>query len=129
MNKPDISNWTEAHLIVFLYQAVALSDYVLKTEEVEIIRYKTNKILYTLYGYGHDAAEKIASEAQKIADNLKPIEHNVIIEELAKKFPLSKFRYDSLIEDLNQIAKSDKYISIEEHSLMYFIRLHFLKDY
>lgn len=129
MIKPNISNWTEAHLLVFLYQAIALSDYVLKAEEIEIIRSKTNKILYNVYGYGHEEAEKIGNEAKKIADEVSPNDHNQIIEELALKFPLSKSRYNLLIEDLNLIAKSDKYVSIEEHSLMYYIRLQFLKDY
>lgn len=129
MNKQNLSNWTEAHLVVFLYRAIALSDYILKPEEIEIIRIKTNKILYNNYGYGHEEVQKICAEIEKIANDVEPIKHNDIIEELAKKYPISKDRYDILIEDLNQIAKSDKYISIEEHSLMYYIRLQFLKDY
>lgn len=129
MNKQTLSNWTEAHLVVFLYRAIALSDYILKPEEVEIIRIKTNKILYNTYGCGHEEVQKICALVDKTANEIEPIKHNEIIEELAKKYPLSKTRYDILIEDLNQIARSDKYVSIEEHSLMYYIRLQFLKDY
>ncbi|TAE76479.1 MAG: hypothetical protein EAZ85_00080, partial [Bacteroidetes bacterium] len=76
-------------------------------EEIEIIRIKTNKILYNNYGYGHEEVQKICAEIEKIANDVEPIKHNDIIEELAKKYPISKDRYDILIEDLNQIAKSD----------------------
>lgn len=81
---------------MFLYRAIALSDYILKPEEIEIIRIKTNNILYNTYGYGHEDVQKICAEVDKIANEIEPIQHNDIIEELSKKFPFSKARYDLL---------------------------------
>jgi hypothetical protein len=52
-----------------------------------------------------------------------------LIEFLSNKVELTWDMYQFIINDLNDIAKADQYISVEEHSLMYYVRLKFNKDY
>lgn len=123
------SHWDEKYLITFLYTFLAQSDFVVNAEEALVLKTKINNLLFHLFFLTDDEKIKITEEVNNVTSRLDEIEKMDLIEFLSNKVEITWDMYEFIINDLNDIAKADHYISVEEHSLMYFIRLKFNKDY
>lgn len=125
---PLLSHWDEKHLIAFLYISIAVSDFVVTPEEKQTLHTNLEELLKGKYHLSDSDKNTLLAEVQSfpIANDT---ERMGLIKELSERIELSWETYKYMASELDEIAHSDKYVSIEEHSLMYFIRLKFRKDY
>lgn len=123
------AHWDEKQIICCLYYLVADSDNDLRKEEIDVIDLKLDQLLVDTFLVPHDQKYKIANEAMNLAVGLSDQRKTELVRELSSKVNISGDLFVQLISSLEDIAQSDDYVSIEEHSLMYYIRLKFKKDY
>ena len=120
--------WDEKYVTCALYYLVADCDFELKREEITIIDRKLdflfqNELLYS------DSKYKIANEVMSYVLGLSNEKKTEAVRYLSDKVSLSHESFVQVMQDLEEIALSDDYISVEEHSFMYFIRLMFRRNY
>jgi hypothetical protein len=122
------SHWDEKHLITFLYISVSVTDFIVTSKETSVLNQNLDNLLKGRYQLSEPEKEAIISEVKSfpIAKDAERIE---AIKLLSDKISLSSETYLYVIEKLNEIIHSDKYVAIEEHSLLYYIRLRLNKDY
>ncbi|MBC7390183.1 MAG: hypothetical protein H7329_13280 [Opitutaceae bacterium] len=123
------AHWDEKHIISSLYYLVADSDFVVKKEEIDTIDKKLDILLHQTYYVSTEQKYKIANEAMNFAVGLNDVEKLEVVRNLSSNVKFSHELFVQMINDMEDIAQSDDYVSIEEHSLMYYIRLKFKKDY
>ena len=123
------THWDEKHIISSLYYLVADSDSNIKKEEIETIDKKLDILLHQTFYVSVEQRNHIEREAMKFAVGLNDAEKLAVVRNLSAKIILSNDLFVQMITDMEDIAQSDDYVSIEEHSLMYYIRLKFKKDY
>jgi len=118
-------HWQLPHVICCLYYLVASSDFIIKEEEELVIdRHLDNFLILhcpELYVQKH----KLADEVAKYVDSANDLQKMEAVRYFSTKFLLNHDIYFGLIKSLEEIAQADRYISIEEHSMMYYIRLKF----
>jgi hypothetical protein len=130
MDKIKIAtHWDEKYLITFLYIFLAQSDFVVNAQEALVLKTKINNLLIHLFFLSEEEKMKIIEEVNNVSSQFSETEKMDLIEFLSNKVELTWDMYQFIINDLNDIAKADQYISVEEHSLMYYVRLKFNKDY
>jgi len=120
--------WDEKYVICALYYLLADSDFELKREEIKVIDKKLDTLFSDSLLYS-DSKYKIANEVMSYVLGLNNEEKTQAIRHLAQIAALSHDTYVMLMHDLEEIALSDDYVCIEEHSIMFFIRLMFKKNY
>jgi uncharacterized tellurite resistance protein B-like protein len=123
------SHWDEKYLITFLYTFLAQSDFVVNAEEALVLKTKINNLLSHLFFMSEADKSQTIEEVNNVTNQLSESEKMDLIEFMSNKVELTWDMYEFIINDLNDIAKADQYISVEEHSLMYYVRLKFNKDY
>ena len=123
------AHWDEKHIISSLYYLVADSDSILKKEETETIEKKLDLLLHQHFYVTSEQRYKIATEAMNFSVGLNDAEKLESVRNLSAMIKLPAELFVQMISDMEDIAQSDDYVSIEEHSLMYYIRLKFKKDY
>lgn len=121
-------HWNEKHLITFLYISLAVSDFIVSPDEQLMLNSNLDELLKGKFQLSDSEKNAIISEVQAfpIADDAARM---AIIKELSERIELDWETYKFVAKELDEIAHSDKYVSIEEHSLMFYIRLKFKKDY
>lgn len=121
-------HWNEKHLISFLYISLAVSDFIVSPDERITLNSNLDELLKGKFQLSDSEKNAIISEVQSlpVADDTARM---AIIKELSERIELDWDTYKFVAKELDEIAHSDKYVSIEEHSLMFYIRLKFKKDY
>lgn len=121
-------NWNEKHLIVFLYISVATSDSAMSTEKKKVLNDAIEELLRDRYQLSAANLDSLLSEVNSLSIS-NDFERMGVIKELSKRIELDWDTYKYVANKLADIAHADKNVSIEEHSIMYYFRLRFRKDY
>ena len=122
-------HWDHKHLISFLYVYIADSDFVVTEEEAIAVNNNLLELLKDKYALPLEEVSAIIKEVKSFEMSQDDAGKMEIIKLLSEKIDLDLTTYEYLIKELDEIAQSDKYISVEEHSLMFYVRLKFKKDY
>lgn len=120
--------WSEKYAICILYHLVAYADATIKKEEMEMVKRKMDR-LFEGDQLTPEEKEKIASDVTQYVIGLSDANKKEAIKYFSEKIHLSHEMFIQTMKDLEDIAQSDDYVSIEEHSLMYYIRLKFKRNY
>lgn len=120
--------WDEKYVICALYYLLADCDFELRREEIRVIDKKLDKLFSDSLLHS-DSKYKIANEVMSYVLGLSNEEKTEAVRHLSRIAALSHDTYVKLMKDLEEIALSDDYVCIEEHSFMFFIRLMFRKNY
>ena len=118
----------EKHAIAILYYLIADADFNISERESALIDKKIEDLFSDadMDAYEkRDLVGKIIDYSIGLNDNLK----KETVKYLSIRVKFTHEQYINLIQDLDDIARCDNYISIEEHSLMFYIRLKFRKNY
>lgn len=129
MKDKILEHWDIKYLVSFLYIFLAESDFVINRDEAATLNSSLHDTLVRLFFQSEEQKESIIKEVNAYTHTLNDAEKMDLIEELAKKIDIPFDVYEFIVQELNKIAKSDKYISVEEHSLLFYIRLKLNKDY
>ncbi len=129
MKDKILEHWDISYLVSFLYIFLAESDFVINKEEAATLNTSLDDTLVRLFFHTEEQKDAIIKEVNTYTHTLDEAEKMDLIEELAKKIDIPFDVYEFIVQELNKIAKSDKYVSVEEHSLLYYIRLKLNKDY
>jgi len=121
-------HWDEKHLITFLYISVSVSDFIMTSKETTVLNQNLDRLFKEQYHLSESEKEAILLEVKSfpIANDAERIE---AIKLLSEKISLDPETYQYVVNSLDEIAHSDKCVAIEEHSLMYYIRLRFNRNY
>jgi len=122
-------HWDDKHLISFLYVFIANSDFVVTPEEAAAVKTNLNELLTGRFGLSESEKDKIVAEVKEAELLMIEEEKMDTIQGLANKIKLDWDTYQYIVKEMDEIAHSDKYVSVEEHSLLYYVRLQFKKDY
>ncbi len=121
--------WDDKHLFVFLYLFIAESDFILTNEEAEAVRRNLDELLVGRLGLSLQEKDRIISEVKEAETQMSESEKMDTISLLSDKIDMDWEMYQYIVKEMDEIAHSDHYVSIEEHAVMYFVRLKFKKDY
>ena len=129
MKNKVLDHWDINYLVSFLYIFLAESDFVVNKEEAITLNESLHNTLVRLFFQTEEQKHAIIKEVNTYTHTLDEAQKMELIEELAEKIDIPFDVYELIVQELNKIAKSDKYVSVEEHSLLYYIRLKLNKDY
>lgn len=129
MKDKILEHWDINYLVSFLYIFLAESDFVINKDEAATLNTSLYNTLVRLFFQTEEQKEAIIKEVNTYTHALDDAQKMDLIEELAKKIDIPFDVYELIVQELNKIAKSDKYVSVEEHSLLFYIRLKLNKDY
>jgi hypothetical protein len=129
MKDEILDHWDISYLVSFLYIFLAESDFLINKEEAATLNNSLHDTLVNVFFKSDEQKDAIIKEVNAYTHKLTEEQKMSLIEELAKKIDMSFDVYELIVEELNKIAKSDKYITVEEHSLLFYIRLKLNKDY
>ena len=129
MKDKILEHWDINYLVSFLYIFLAESDFVINREEAATLNTSLHDTLVSLFFQSEEQKDAIINEVTSYTHTLDEAQKMNLIEELAKKIDIPFDVYEFIVQELNKIAKSDKYVSVEEHSLLFYIRLKLNKDY
>jgi len=129
MKDKILDHWDLNYLVSFLYIFLAESDFVISKDEAHTLNQSLHDTLVNVFFLSEEQKDMILAEVNSYTHSLSEEDKMNLIEELTYKIDIPFNIYELVVQELNKIAKSDKYISVEEHSLMYFIRLKLNKDY
>ena len=116
-----LDHWDLNYLVSFLYIFLAESDFVISKEEAHTLNQSLHDTLVNVFFLTEKQKDAILAEVNTYTQSLTEEEKMGLIEELTYKIDIPFAIYELIVQELNKIAKSDKYISVEEHSLMYYI--------
>ena len=129
MKDQILDHWDINYLVSFLFIFLAESDFVISRDEAVTLNESLHNTLVNVFFKTEEQKDAILKEVNTYTHTLSEDQKMSLIEELTHKIDISFDVYELIVEELNKIAKSDTYVSVEEHSLMYFIRLKLNKDY
>jgi hypothetical protein len=129
MKDKILEHWDINYLVSFLYIFLAESDFVINKDEAAALNTSLHNTLVRLFFQTEEQKEAIIKEVNAYTHTLDEAQKMDLVEELAKKIDIPFDVYELIVQELNKIAKSDKYVSVEEHSLLFYIRLKLNKDY
>lgn len=124
-----LEHWDINYLVSFLYLFLAESDFVINKEEAKALNESLHNTLVRVFFKTEEQKDAIIKEVTTYTDTLNESQKMELVEILAKKIDIPFDVYELIVQELNKIAKSDKYVSVEEHSLLFYIRLKLNKDY
>jgi hypothetical protein len=124
-----LEHWDLNYLVSFLYIFLAESDFVISKEEAQTLNESLRNTLVNVFFLTEEQKDAVLAEVNTYTHKLSEQEKMDLIEALTNKIDIPFNIYELIVQELNKIAKSDKYVSVEEHSLMYYIRLKLNKDY
>jgi uncharacterized tellurite resistance protein B-like protein len=127
MNIP--THWDEKYLISFLYVFIAQSDFVLTGEESQSVHRNLEELLKNRFYLLETEMNIVISEVKEAEAELDETQKMETIRVLSEKIDLNLETYRHVVSEMDEIAHADHYVSVEEHSLMYYVRLRFKKDY
>jgi hypothetical protein len=123
------THWDDKHLLSFLYIYIAQSDFILTGEEAEMVKRNLEELLLGRFGLSTLEKDTVVSEVKEAEALMSESEKMDTIQVLSEKIDLDWDTYQYVIQEMDEIAHSDKYVSVEEHSVMYFVRLKFNRNY
>lgn len=129
MKDKILDHWDLNYLVSFLYIFLAESDFVISKDEAHTLNQSLRDTLVNVFFLTEEQKDSVLAEVNNYTHSLSEDEKMNLIEELTYKIDIPFNIYELVVQELNKIAKSDLYVSVEEHSLMYFIRLKLNKDY
>jgi hypothetical protein len=129
MKDTILEHWDINYLVSFLYLFLAESDFVVNKEEAKALNESLHNTLVRVFFKSEEQKDAIVQEVNTYTQTLNEMQKMELIETLAKKIDIPFDVYELIVQELNKIAKSDKYVSVEEHSLLFYIRLKLNKDY
>lgn len=129
MKNEVLEHWDLNYLVSFLYIFLAESDFVISKEEAQTLNESLRNTLVNVFFLTEEQKDTVLAEVNTYTHKLSEQEKMDLIEALTNKIDIPFNIYELIVQELNKIAKSDKYVSVEEHSLMYYIRLKLNKDY
>lgn len=129
MKNEVLEHWDLNYLVSFLYIFLAESDFVISKEEAQTLNESLRNTLVNVFFLTEEQKDAVLAEVNTYTHKLSEQEKMDMIEALTNKIDIPFNIYELIVQELNKIAKSDKYVSVEEHSLMYYIRLKLNKDY
>lgn len=129
MKDQILDHWDLSYLVSFLYIFLAESDFVISKEESHTLNQSLHNTLVNVFFLTEKQKDDVLAEVNSYTHKLSEEEKMELIEELTNRIDIPFETYELVVQELNKIAKSDKYVSVEEHSLMYYIRLKLNKDY
>lgn len=118
-------HWQLPHVICCLYYLVASADFIVKEEEQKVIDHQLDDFLLQYFPEQYSEKQALAMEVVTYVNEANDLQKMEAVRYFATKFVLNYSMYFELIKSLEEIAQADRYISIEEHSMMYYIRLKF----
>lgn len=121
-------HWDEKYVITFLYISVSVSDFIVTSKETTVLNNNLDKLLREYFNLSEQEKEQIISEILAFPIQ-NDAERREAIKLMSERVNLDLQTYLYMVDRLNEIVHSDKYVAIEEHSLMYYIRLKFNKNY
>ncbi|WP_299247983.1 hypothetical protein [uncultured Cytophaga sp.] len=124
-----LEHWDINYLVSFLYIFLAESDFVINKEEAIALNDSLHNTLVRVFFQTEEQKDAIIKEVNAYTHTLTETQKMELVETLAKKIDIPFDVYELIVQELNKIAKSDKYVSVEEHSLLFYIRLKLNKDY
>ena len=124
-----LEHWDINYLVSFLYLFLAESDFVVNKEEAKALNESLHNTLVRVFFKTEEQKDAIVKEVNAYTHTLNEMQKMELVETLAKKIDIPFDVYELIVQELNKIAKSDKYVSVEEHSLLFYIRLKLNKDY
>ncbi len=124
-----LEHWDLNYLVSFLYIFLAESDFVISKEEAQTLNESLRNTLVNVFFLTEEQKDAVLAEVNTYTHKLSEQDKMDLIEALTNKIDIPFTIYELIVQELNKIAKSDKYVSVEEHSLMYYIRLKLNKDY
>jgi hypothetical protein len=124
-----LEHWDINYLVSFLYLFLAESDFVVNKEEAKALNESLHNTLVRVFFKTEEQKDAIVQEVNAYTHTLNEMQKMELVETLAKKIDIPFDVYELIVQELNKIAKSDKYVSVEEHSLLFYIRLKLNKDY
>jgi len=124
-----LDHWDLNYLVSFLYIFLAESDFVISKDEAHTLNQSLHDTLINVFFLSEKQKDAVIAEVNTYTHSLSEEEKMSLVEELTNKIDIPFNIYELVVQELNKIAKSDKYVSVEEHSLMYYIRLKLNKDY
>jgi hypothetical protein len=129
MKDTILEHWDINYLVSFLYLFLAESDFVVNKEEAKALNESLHNTLVRVFFKTEEQKDAIVQEVNAYTHTLNEMQKMELVETLAKKIDIPFDVYELIVQELNKIAKSDKYVSVEEHSLLFYIRLKLNKDY
>ncbi|MFN8417030.1 MAG: hypothetical protein U0U66_11925 [Cytophagaceae bacterium] len=123
------AHWDAKYLISFLYYFLSESDFVINQEEEAVVKRNIHELLINLFFLSPEEKDVVISEVQAVSKQLTEAQKMEVIEDLSKKVDIPWNIYEYMVKELNEIAQADHRISVEEHSLLFYIRLKFRRDY
>lgn len=123
------AHWDAKYLITFLYTFLAESDFVINQEEETVVKRNIHELLINLFFLSPEEKDVVISEVQEVSKKLTEAQKMDVIEDLSKKVDIPWNIYEYMVKELNEIAQADNRISVEEHSLLFYFRLKFRRDY
>lgn len=121
-------HWQQHHIICCLYYLIAASDFIVKEEELRAIDDHFTQLLTRDHPELLMQKKEILTEVADYVQHANDLQKMEAIRFFAKKTKFAYQTYLEVIHSLEQIAQADNFISIEEHSIMYYIRLKFKAD-
>ena len=118
-------HWQLPHVICCLYYLVASSDFIVKEEELRVMDHHIDDFLLQHSPELYSQKNELVKEVSAYVSGASELQRMEAVRYFSAKFLLSHDTYFGLIRSLEEIAQADRYISIEEHSMMYYIRLKF----
>lgn len=123
------AHWDAKYLISFLYYFLAESDFVVNQEEETVVKRNVHELLINLFFLSPEEKDNVIAEVHEVSKKLTEPQKMDLIEDLSKKIDIPWNIYEYMVKELNEIAQADHRISVEEHALLFYIRLKFRRDY
>jgi hypothetical protein len=122
------AHWDEKQIICSLYYWIADSDFKIHTDELNVIHKKLDQLFFRTFYLSVEEKENIVAEVEHYIAGASDQQKMEWIRLFSKQVVLTTDLYREMIQAMEAIALADDFISIEEHSLMYYIRLKFKKN-
>lgn len=129
MKTEATAHWSLNHFVPFIYLFVIESNKNISQNKWNVLDHYLHTTLQHVFFLNEDEKWSIIHEVKTLSHSLNDLQKMAIIKELSGRIYISRDLYEMIVDDMNAIAKSDQYISVEEHSAMFFIRLNIKKDY
>ncbi|MBC7450476.1 MAG: hypothetical protein H7259_03195 [Cytophagales bacterium] len=128
--KNDVTaHWDIKYFVPFMYLFVVESNKQISQNKWNVLDHYLHTTLTHVFFLDEHEKWTIINEVKQLSHSLTDIQKMAVIKDVAARIYISRDLYEMIVDDLNAIARSDKFVSVEEHSSMFFIRLHIKKDY
>lgn len=118
-------NWTVEEYLAYLYLSIADADMDIKDSELDSIKKKLQPLLHQYFPSIHVDMDFLLKNLRMAVQTGSEMERIRTIEELNKKYRLSKDLQIDILSDLHDLINVDDQVSFSEYALMNYIRVCF----